>query len=244
MTKINFKRKTEGRTSWGVGLDYLCKDYWGKLDKLVRDNYFGKHDQKLINFLFPNISAALDKSIARMKALCDKDSPGLKKWTGKARKIQRLATSSRSLSKKVIFIDTAVQFLRATSTRDKKKALEKKFAIQNRIIQLKGSVASCAGEKIRGIAKVVLNEKDFSKIKKGEILITRETNPDFLPVMKKAIALVADLGGLLCHMAIVARELKKPCIVNTKIATAVFKDGDIMEIDTKQGVVKIIKRAG
>ncbi|MBI4812795.1 hypothetical protein HY798_05190 [Candidatus Falkowbacteria bacterium] len=244
MAKTNFKRQKGGKEKWGIGLDYLFKEYWNEIDDLVRDNYFGRHNPKLINPLFSKISVALDKSIAEMEAFCRKDSPGLKEWVIKVRKIQKLAKSSKSLNEKVIFIDTAIQFLRATSIRDRKKAVEKKIIIRNGVVQLKGLVVSCAGKKIRGVAKIVLNKKDFSKIKEGGILITKETSPDFLPTMKKAAAFVADFGGLLCHMAIVARELKKPCIVNTKISTSVFKDGDLIEMDAKQGIVKIIKKAG
>jgi len=242
MAKTNFKRQKGGKDGWGVGLDYLFKKYWDKIDDLVRDNYFGRHNPKLINPLFSKISAALDESIAEMKTRCGKNGPGLKEWVGKAKKIRELAASSVLLSEKVIFIDATVQLLRATSWRDKKKTVEKKFTIQNGVNQLKGLVVSCAEKRIKGVAKIVLNKKDFLKIKRGDILITKETNPDFLPAIKKAAAFVADLGGLLCHMAIVARELKKPCIVDTKIATSVLKDGDLIEMNTEQGTVKLIRK--
>jgi pyruvate,water dikinase len=61
--------------------------------------------------------------------------------------------------------------------------------------------------------------------------------------MKKAIAFITDEGGITCHAAIIARELKKPCIIGTKIATKVLKDGDLVEVDANKGVVKIIKKA-
>jgi pyruvate,water dikinase len=58
--------------------------------------------------------------------------------------------------------------------------------------------------------------------------------------MKKAAAIVTDDGGITCHAAIVARELGKPCVIGTKIATQVFRDGDIVEVDADHGVVKLI----
>jgi pyruvate,water dikinase len=61
--------------------------------------------------------------------------------------------------------------------------------------------------------------------------------------MKKATAFVTDAGGILSHAAIVAREMKKPCIIGTGVATKVLKDGDLVEVDANKGVVKIIKRA-
>ena len=66
--------------------------------------------------------------------------------------------------------------------------------------------------------------------------------PDYLSAMKKAVAFVTDEGGITCHAAIVARELNKPCIIGTKIATKVLKDGDEVEVDADKGVVKILKR--
>jgi len=77
----------------------------------------------------------------------------------------------------------------------------------------------------------VLNEKDFSKFKKGEILVTNETDVSFLPLMKKAKAIITDEGGLLCHAAITAREMKKPCVVGTKASSRVLKTGNWVEID-------------
>jgi pyruvate,water dikinase len=64
------------------------------------------------------------------------------------------------------------------------------------------------------------------------------TNPDFLPIMEKASAIITDAGGMLCHAAIVARELKKPTIIGTSNATKVLKDGDLVEVDADSGSVK------
>lgn len=68
------------------------------------------------------------------------------------------------------------------------------------------------------------------------------TSPWYLPAMKKATAIVTDEGGITCHAAIVSRELKKPCIIGTKIATKVLKDGDLVEVDANKGIVRIIKQ--
>jgi len=90
-----------------------------------------------------------------------------------------------------------------------------------------------------GRARIVLNPKEYSGIfNKGDILMTGMTRPEFLPFMKKAAGFVTDAGGILSHAAIVARELKKPCIIGTKIATKVFKDGDMVELDANRGIVK------
>ena len=83
---------------------------------------------------------------------------------------------------------------------------------------------------------------DVSKIivSRGDVLVTSMTTPNMAPLVKNAVAVVTDEGGVLCHAAIIARELNKPCIVGTKIATQVLKDGDMVEVDANKGVVKII----
>ncbi len=75
-------------------------------------------------------------------------------------------------------------------------------------------------------------------MEKGEILVCSMTTPDYLPAMKRAIAIVTDEGGLLSHASIISRELGKVCIVGTKIATKVLKDGDLIEVDADKGIVR------
>jgi len=67
------------------------------------------------------------------------------------------------------------------------------------------------------------------------------TFPSFIAAMQKAIAFVTDEGSITCHAAIVAREMKKPCIVGTKNATKVLKDGDKIEVDADNGTVRVLK---
>jgi pyruvate,water dikinase len=67
------------------------------------------------------------------------------------------------------------------------------------------------------------------------------TNPDYVPYMKIAAAIVTDEGGTTCHAAIASRELKVPCVVGTRIATKILKDGDVVEVDADNGIIRIIK---
>ncbi|MBU2229605.1 hypothetical protein KJ810_04315 [Patescibacteria group bacterium] len=94
---------------------------------------------------------------------------------------------------------------------------------------------------VRGKVRLLFSLDQIHTFKKNEIMVTPMTVPDFLPAMKKATAIVTDEGGITCHAAIVARELKKPCVIGTKIATKVFKDGDLIEVDATKGIVKKIK---
>lgn len=109
------------------------------------------------------------------------------------------------------------------------------------IKELKGATASKGFA--RGIVKVCKLSTEISKITEGDILVTAMTTPDFVPAMKKTAGIITDEGGITCHAAIVSRELGKPCIIGTKIATKVLKDGDIVEVDADNGVVRILSRA-
>lgn len=108
------------------------------------------------------------------------------------------------------------------------------------INQFTGNIA-CKGF-VKGIVKVVKDISSLKKLNEGDVLVTSMTTPDFIVGMKIASAFITDEGGLSCHAAIVSREMKKPCIIGTKIATKVLKDGDLVEVDANTGVVKIIKK--
>ncbi len=89
-----------------------------------------------------------------------------------------------------------------------------------------------------GIARLVTTpEEAGKKVKKGDILTTKMTNPDWVPYMKIAGAIVTDEGGVTCHAAIVSRELGIPCIVGSKEATKIMKDGNNYTVDAKTGLV-------
>lgn len=93
---------------------------------------------------------------------------------------------------------------------------------------------------VRGRARIVPDPFKVKIFNKGEILITAMTRPEFMPVMLKASAIVTESGGILSHAAITARELKKPCIVGTNVATKMIQDGDLVEVDATRGVVRKI----
>jgi pyruvate,water dikinase len=85
---------------------------------------------------------------------------------------------------------------------------------------------------VSGKARVILSVKEIYSFKKGEILVTDMTDPDWEPIMKIASAIVTNKGGRTSHAAIVSRELGIPCIVGTENATRVIKTGDIITVDT------------
>lgn len=105
---------------------------------------------------------------------------------------------------------------------------------------LKGQAASPG--QATGNVRIIKRKNQISTLLPGEILVSPMTTPDFIPAMKKAAAIITDEGGITCHAAIVSRELKKPCIIGTKFATQILKDGNYVEVNATNGIIKI-KRA-
>ena len=102
---------------------------------------------------------------------------------------------------------------------------------------IKGTSASKGVAK--GQCKIIKSPSDLVKIKKGDILITGMTIPEYVPAMSICSAIVTDYGGILCHAAIVSREFKIPCIVGTKIATKVLKDKQNVIVNADDGIILI-----
>lgn len=93
-----------------------------------------------------------------------------------------------------------------------------------------------------GIVRLIMVKDKIIDLKTGEVLVTSMTTPEYLLAMKKSCAFITDEGGITCHAAIVAREMKKPCIIGTKNATKILKTGDYVCVDANSGTVKILKR--
>ncbi len=136
----------------------------------------------------------------------------------------------------LLFIDGAMSVV----TDNNVNTIEKAVFIESKKEEIKGTAAFKG--KVSGIVRVIHDPSDAKNFKDGDILVTGMTRPEYLPLMQKAAAFVTDTGGVLSHAAIVARELKKPCIIGTKIATRVFKDGDLVEVDAETGIVRILKK--
>jgi pyruvate,water dikinase len=102
-------------------------------------------------------------------------------------------------------------------------------------ILLKGTPASLG--LVNGKVKKIVFPYDFTGFEQGSILVTEMTSPLFIPVMKKAGAVVTDIGGLLCHAAIVSREFGIPCIVNTGNGTQILKDGQSITVNATKGEI-------
>ncbi|MDO8658315.1 MAG: phosphoenolpyruvate synthase [Candidatus Levybacteria bacterium] len=129
-----------------------------------------------------------------------------------------------------------VQTRAITTTGNKKKdeRLQQKEEAKLKLL-LKGDPASPGI--VCGPVKVIKSAKEIGKVLSGEVLVAPQTNPDFVPAMKKAIAIVTDSGGRTSHAAIVSRELGIPAVVGTKNATKILKTGDIITVDGTRGEI-------
>ena len=123
---------------------------------------------------------------------------------------------------------------------------EKAYSMAQKLIELSGQTANIGNTK--GRVRIVIPSsleglKKFSTLfKKGEILVTPMTQPNMVPLIRKAKAIITDEGGITSHAAIVSREFNIPCVVGTKKATKVLKDGDLVEVDADKGIVKILEK--
>ena len=96
-----------------------------------------------------------------------------------------------------------------------------------------------------GPVKIVSDASQIDRVRDGDILVAQMTTPDFVPAMKRAVAIVTDRGGRTAHAAIVSRELGIPCVVGTERATATLADGQIITVDGSHGTIysgKVIRR--
>lgn len=106
-----------------------------------------------------------------------------------------------------------------------------------KVKELKGQTAFEG--KVIGRARVITDRRNSHELQEGEILVTTMTSPEFVPAMKRSSGIITNEGGVLCHAAIMSRELRKPCIIGTKIATDVIQTGQVITLDANSGIITI-----
>ncbi len=184
--------------------------YLPQLFKLIADKYFPK-DSSLVKFISP-------EEIVKEKMAIEE-------------------LESRSRLYVMLTIQDKIELLYGKEVED----LINKVITEEEVVKVSSVQGSTAYlGKVSGIVKIVNAVADMAKVENGDILVSIMTRTNLISAMEKASAFVTDEGGVTCHAAIIARELKKPCIVGTKIATKIFKDGDLVEVDADSGVVKKI----
>ncbi len=106
---------------------------------------------------------------------------------------------------------------------------------------IKGVAASKG--RVRGRVRILTDARQGEFFRHGEILATAMTSPDYMLAVRRAAAIITDEGGITCHAAIISRELGIPCVIATKVATQVLRDGDLVEVNADKGIVKILEKA-
>jgi len=126
--------------------------------------------------------------------------------------------------------------------RDAQKILKLKQFLIEKKSQQNGAIHGSVANTGTAIGRVVICKgiKSLVKVRQGDVLVSSMTRPEFMSALKKAVAIITDEGGVTCHAAIVARELKIPAVIGTKYATKMLKDGMIVEVKGNHGIVNII----
>lgn len=137
----------------------------------------------------------------------------------------------------VLYLDVKKRLICIEGARIKKALNMFGFSkLDDRIKEIVGRVASKG--LARGKVAIIKGVKDLGKVEDGDILVAVTTHPDYVPAMRRSSAIVTDEGGITSHAAIVSREFGIPCIVGTKVATKILKDGDLIEVDADNGVIR------
>ncbi len=159
---------------------------------------------------------------------------------GKAQDIEWAIEKDMSFPSNILIVQSRPETVWSVSTKPAQPSVDDKAA-EGKALEMKVVVKGIAAGKRgygAGIARVVTTPDEASQImEKGDILITDMTNPDYVPFMKLAGAIVTDKGGVTAHAAIVSRELGIPCIVGTENATQLLVTGKEYTVDSMNGVV-------
>ncbi len=160
----------------------------------------------------------------------------IEKHYGKPMDIEWAIDQDLSYPQNMFIVQARPETVFGTKEMEAPKMEDKRAQEQLKVV-VRGISAGRRGYGI-GKATVVLNPDDANRdMKKGDILVTGMTDPDFVPFMKMASAIVTDKGGITSHAAIVSRELNIPCVVGTETATQIMKTGKEYTVDSRNGVI-------
>ena len=179
------------------------------------------------------VSCLNDEEIMKLAELANL----IERHYGKAMDIEWAIDKDLSFPKNMFLVQARPETVWGVKTMETPTEIEEgKTGVEHKVV-VKGLSAGKRGYGF-GVAKVVLNTDEASNMMvKGDILVTEMTNPDFVPYMKIASAIVTDKGGVTSHAAIVSRELAIPCIVGTETATKAMETGKQYTVDSRNGIV-------
>jgi len=162
------------------------------------------------------------------------DRNKLERWIDFYGKIKRIAQKKGDKD----IVGVCNKGLKIARSLRKEAKTSNKNEFQNVTDKIRG-LPACKG-KVRGKVKIILSPMEIANLNKGDILVAPMTTPAYLIGIEKAVAIVTDKGGTLCHAAVISREFNIPCVVGTGVATKFLQDGDQVEVDANKGVIKKI----
>lgn len=161
----------------------------------------------------------------------DKDK--LERWIEFHGEIRRIACRQKDSGEIMRACDEGLKIMESLRRKIKTGGEEKPQNVTDGIHGLSG----CAG-KAKGKVKIVLSPQEIASLSQGDVLVAPMTTPAYLVGIKKAVAIVTDKGGILCHAAVISREFGIPCVVGTGVATQVLRNGDLVEVNANKGIIK------
>ena len=232
--------------SWGLGemivqgavnpdQFYVFKPSLGKSKDPVIEKKLGSKQHKLVYAPKGGMDDAEVPEVDRQRfVLNDAEIVELAQWAciiekhyGKQMDIE---WAKDGLTNKLYIVQARPETVHAVKNEN---VLEKYVLEQQTRVLAKGDPV---GSKIgKGKVNVLESAFEISEFRKGEVLVTDKTDPDWEPIMRIAAAIVTDRGGRTCHAAIVSRELGIPCIIGTGNGTRVLRDGQSVTVDTSEG---------
>lgn len=237
-TESGFKDIVLINSSYGLG-EYIVKGHvspdeffvFKQTNKIIKKT-LGPKKNKLVyakSLKRPTKNKKVKKKDQNKFSLTDKEILKLAKWGMEIEKHYKrpmdIEWAKDGLEDKLYIVQA-----RPETVESAKKAT----MLEQYILSKRGKILTegeSIGQKIAtGKVRVIKNVKNLDKLKSGEVLVTKMTDPDWEPVMKRASAIVTDSGGRTCHAAIVSRELGVPAVVGTRNATAVLKDGQAVTV--------------
>jgi pyruvate, water dikinase len=202
----------------------------------IKSKQMGRQLIKLIKVKSITKQVAVSKNKQIKQKITDKQVKEIAKWGKKLHQHYFFPQDVEwAIEKNQIYI---LQTRPVTTIKKEKpgKKTKKIKKPQIKLPELLSGVAASPGIR-SGLAKIIKSAKQIDKVKQDEILITSMTTPDFVPAMKRALAIVTDKGGQTSHAAIVSRELGVPCVVGTNKATKKIKNGMLITVDGRSGKV-------
>jgi pyruvate,water dikinase len=202
-----------------------------KTVKFIRDLKTGKTIHMDIPEAEQRQVCVSDQELTRLGELAKR----VEKHYGKPMDIEWAIEQDLPYPENMMLVQARPETVFGTKTQEATKMEENKA--EHLKVVVRGISAGRRGYGI-GKAKIVLNPDDANRdMRKGDILVTDMTNPDFVPFMKMASAIVTDKGGITSHAAIVSRELNIPCVVGTEIGTQVLKKDQDYTVDSRNGII-------